>query len=260
MKTYIKSICLVISLSLFLACKKKNDEPAPVVMPSSQSLTLRMTPKVGNKPLTFNSSFETENNERYTLSMFRYYISNISLLKNDGSEHKLDGKVLLVNANTPDYNLGDIPAGDYTGISFFVGIDSATNHLDPTIHPVSHPLAIQSPAIHWSWNSGYIFLMVEGSCDTTDTNKDELTYGQYSHGMFFHIGMDPLLRKVKLGNSPFTVSANTNKVLTIQSDINKLFSGIDLKTQNTTHTMGTMPLATKAANNIPAMFTIVHNQ
>lgn len=259
MKTYIKCICLLLMVSLVMACKKKNDEPTPVVIPTTQSLTLRMTPKVGNKTLDFNSSFETENKERYTLSMFRYYISNISLLKNDGSEYKLDGKVFLVNANTPDYNLGNVPAGNYKGISFFVGIDSATNHMDPTKYPVSHPLAIQSPAIHWSWNSGYIFLMMEGSCDTTDTNKDVLTYGQYSHGMFFHLGMDPLLRQVKLTNASFTLAPGADKVLNIHSDINKLFAGINLRTENTSHTMGSMPLATRAANNIAAMFTIESN-
>lgn len=257
MKSYIHYFISILMISVLVACKKKNDEPAPVTSPTNQSLTLRMTPKVGNDTLDFASTFITENNERYTLSMFRYYMSNIRLVKNDGSEHKIDGKVFLVTPNTSDYNLGEIPVGNYKGIRFSVGLDSVTNHLDPTKYPISNPLAIQSPAIHWDWNSGYIFLMIEGSCDTTATNNDVLTYGQYSHPMFFHLGMDPLLTNVEIDNSSFTVMPGQKNVLNLHSNVNKLFNGVNLKTENESHTMGSMPLATKVAKNIPSMFTIV---
>lgn len=255
MKTYIKLIVSILILSLLVACKKKNEDPAPVT-PGVQSLTFRMTPKVGNDTLDFSSAFVTENNERYTLSMFRYYMSDISLIKTDGSEIKIENKVFLINPNTSDYILGDVPAGDYKALRFSVGLNNVQNHVDPTTFPINHPLAIQSPAIHWSWNAGYIFLMIEGSCDTTATNIDPLTYGQYSHPMFFHIGMDPLLTKVEVANTSFSVTANQTNVVNIHSDINKLFKGIDLKTENASHTMGTMPLASKVAANIPSMFMI----
>lgn len=254
MKKYIKFVFACIVVSLLIACKKDEDTPDPQV--TSQSLSLRLTPMVGDDTLKFNTSFTTENNVRYTLSSFRYYMSNIRLVKSDGSEYPISGKVFLVNPNTSDYSLGNVPVGDYKGIRFSVGLDDVTNHLDPTTYPISHPLAIQSPAIHWSWNSGYIFLMIEGSCDTTAANDDVLTYGQYSHGMFFHIGMDDLLRNVDVDNTTFTVSSNTSKVLNVHSDINQLFTGVDMKTENESHTMGSMPLATKVANNISAMFTI----
>jgi len=254
MKTYIKLLVVISFLGFITSCKKDKDEPSPAA--ATQKLTLRLTPTIGQDTLKFNSSFTTESNVRYTLSSFRYYMSNIRLVKSDGSEQAIDGKVFLVNPSTPDYSLGDIPVGEYKGIRFSVGVDNVTNHLDPTKYPISHPLAIQSPNIHWSWNSGYIFLMMEGSCDTTALNTDKLTFGQYSHGMFFHIGMDPLLRTVELNNSPFTIAGSEPKVLNIHSDINELFTGIDLKTENTSHTMGSMPLATRFANNISNMFTI----
>jgi hypothetical protein len=253
MKTYIQLLVSFVLLSIASSCKKSED-PAP--QSPVQSLTLRMNPTVGDDTLKFNSSFTTENNVRYTVSSFRYYMSDIRLIKSDGSEHALPGKVFLVNPNTRDYSLGDVPVGDYKGIRFSVGLNNVVNHLDPTTYPISHPLAIQSPAIHWSWNTGYIFLMLEGSCDVTPDNDDVLTYGQYSQGLFYHIGMDALLRTVDADNKTFTVSSSTPNVLNIQTDINKLFIGVDMKTENKSHTMGTMALATKIADNIPDMFTI----
>lgn len=254
MKTYINIFILLMVAGLASACKKNAADPAPEA--PVQQLSLKLTPMVGADTLKFNTSFTTENKLRYTLSSFRYYLSDICLVKADGSEHAIEGKVFLVHPNISDYPLGNVPVGDYTGIRFTVGLDSATNHADPTTYPIAHPLAIQSPAIHWDWNSGYIFLMLEGTCDTTVANTDVLTYGQYSHGLFFHIGMDPLVRNVALNNNAFSVSADAAKVLYVHSDINKLFAGIDLKTQNASHTMGTMSLATKVADNIPAMFTL----
>lgn len=245
--------------SFFVSCKKKSDDPQPIVespvsVSTPQNLTLKFTPVKGDTTINFYSNFKTSSGVRFNLSMFRYYVSNIKLVKNDGSEYAVANKYLLVTPNTEDYSLGDVPAGDYKGIKFSIGVDSITNHKDPTLYPNTHPLAIQSPAIHWSWNSGYIFMMIEGTCDTTAAQNDVLTYGQFSHGLLFHIGMDKLYRQVSLYKS-FSIS-NAAQSISIKADIDKLFTGIDLKTDNTTHTMGNMPLAEKAANNIPTMFSI----
>jgi hypothetical protein len=249
-------ILLIPFLALLVVSCKKSKDTEPVEEATTQNMVLHINPMVSSKPLNFYSAFTTATGQKFTLSMFRYYVSNIRLMKADGSEFKVDGKYLLVTPSTADYSIGQVPIGDYKGIKFCVGIDSATNHSDPTIYPTTNPLAIQSPAMHWSWNAGYIFTMIEGSCDTTVNSTDTLKFGQYSHGMFFHLGMDMLYRSVNLSSS-FSVNSENAKVLTIQSDINKFFTNIDLKKENGTHTMGTMPLATKAADNIAGMFSIV---
>lgn len=249
-------ILLIVSITFFIySCKKSNDVEPTEETPATQSLALKFNPMVSNSPLNFSSSFKTNTGQKYTLSMFRYYVSNIRFTKTDGTVVPMTGKYLLVTPSHTDYSIGQVPTGDYKSISFAVGIDSVTNHSDPTVYPTTNPLAIQSPAIHWSWNSGYIFNMIEGSCDTTVTDNDTLKWGQYSHGMFFHIGTDQLYRTVDL-NYAFSVGSES-KVITIKTDINKFFTNIDLKKENTSHTMGSLPLATKAANNISSMFSIV---
>lgn len=189
--------------------------------------------------------------------MVRFYMSNIRLIKSDGSEYPLTGQYQLIDLSKSHFHLGEVPVGDYKGLKFSVGLDSATNHMDPTVYPSTNPLAMQSPNMHWSWNSGYIFMMVEGSCDTTVANTDVLTLGQYSHSMFYHLGMDMLLRNVDLSNSAFSIVSGTDKYVSIQMDMNEFFTGVDLKTENQTHTMDNMMVATKTANNISTMFSIV---
>lgn len=223
----------------------------------TQTVSLKMDAYVGSSPLNYSSSFTTSSGIKHTISTFRYYVSNIRLIKSDGSEYPITDKYFLVSPSTSNYSLGEVPVGDYKGLKFNVGIDSLTNHQDPTIYSASNPLAIQSPGMHWNWNSGYIFIMVEGTCDTTVANTDVLTLGQYSKGMFLHIGMDKNNKEVDLSTSPFTVSAAAESAINIKADLDTFFNGIDLKTDNQTHTMDNMPLAMKATANIPNMFTVI---
>lgn len=253
LKTLKNVTYLIIATFVISSCKKDNTI-APAAQ--TQKITLNFSHTAGDKAINFTDVFTTSAGAKYTLSMFRYYISNIRLVKEDNSEQTITGSYFLVSPNNPTCDLGKIPLGNYKTIKFAVGIDSLTNHSDPTIYPLNNPLAIQSPSMHWNWNSGYIFLMLEGSCDTTVNNTDVLVYGQYSHGLAFHLGMDRLYKKVELiGN--FTVDDNTEKRINIKTDINTFLKNVDLKTQNKTHTFSNTPLATLTGNNIPNMFSII---
>lgn len=248
-------LALFAGILLFAYSCKKSKETEPTDDGVTEELLFHVHHMVSDKPLNFSSVFKTISGQKYTVSMLRYYLSNIRLVKTDGAEVPVTGKYLLVTPGIADYSIGQVPVGDYKGLKFSVGIDSLANHSDPTAYPAGHPLAVQTPAMHWSWNAGYIFTMIEGSCDTTLNGTDTLKFGQFSHGMFFHIGMDKLYRTVEL-NSSFSITTTGSNTLVLQTDLNKFFVNIDLKKENGTHTMDAMPLATKGANNTPSMFSI----
>lgn len=262
MKQKITTIALSAALlsTLIVGCKKDdNTVPAQnnTAVPETQTVSLNMNSYMGSLPLNDTSSFTTSSGINHTISTFRYYVSNIRLIKSDGSEQLIEDKYFLVSPSMSECNLGNVPTGDYQGLKFNVGIDSVKNHEDPTVYPAGNPLAIQSPGMHWNWNSGYIFIMVEGTCDTTIANTDMLSLGQYSKGMFLHIGMDKNYKEVDLSTSSFSVSATAEASINIKADLDTFFNGIDLKTDNQTHTMDNMPLAMKAVANIPNMFTVL---
>lgn len=248
-----KKIILTLSIAAVLfSCKKKEEDTTPAI--ANQETSLRVNFKVGDKDFLFNTAFSSDS-AKFTVNSYRFYLSKISLVKNDGSEVPFTDKYLLVNPNTQDYVLGTVSVGDYKGIKFNVGIDSATNHKDPSLYAIYHPLAIQSPGIHWSWNSGYIFNMIEGSVDTTAAQNDPLVYGSYAKSMFFHVGMDALLRKIEI-TKPISITTENKGIISLEVDIAKLIAGVNLKKENQSHTMGSMMLATKIADNSKNMFTI----
>lgn len=98
--------------------------------------------------------------EEITFTTLRYYISNVRLHKSDGSTHAEEESYHIVDASAtfPKVHVKDIPAGDYTGVSFLIGVDSLRNvsgaqtgALDPAEN------------MFWSWSTGYIFIKAEGS-------------------------------------------------------------------------------------------------
>jgi uncharacterized repeat protein (TIGR04052 family) len=111
------------------------------------------------------------------LSDLRFFVSELEFLASDGSRTPAtladNGRwqgdtvalVDLENAEescrngTPDTNdavLTSVPAGDYRGLRFKIGVPFATNHSDPL--EASAPL--DDTTMHWHWRSGYKFLRV----------------------------------------------------------------------------------------------------
>ena len=110
-----------------------------------------------------------------SLTDLRFYVSEIRLHEEDAGQvdltlavdHRWQGpSVALIDLEdgtgdcqngTPGvYSTlkGQIPAGDYRGISFVIGVPFELNHGDPL--GAAPPL--DDSAMHWHWRSGYKFL------------------------------------------------------------------------------------------------------
>ena len=55
-----------------------------------------------------------------------------------------------------------LPAEEFKAIRFRVGVDASTDSSDPQQWPPDHPLHPEVCGLHWGWNSGYVFLAIEG--------------------------------------------------------------------------------------------------
>jgi hypothetical protein len=168
-----------------------------------------------------------------------------------GAEVVYDTILLItkLNAGQP-FLLGQIPVGEYETIKFDIGIDSIRNHSDPTLNPAGHPLALTFPSMHWSWNTGYIFMRVEGEADTTAAQTGINVAFEY------HIGGDNFLREVSVPIE-LQVDANTQLVQAhIDFQLSTVLTGLDIMGGNDliTHTMGNMPLANTVIGNAQSAF------
>lgn len=172
----------------------------------------------------------------------QYYLSNPGVMTNGVME--IPGTYLLVKADQSLYEVGQITGGQKTMLSFGVGVDSTQNFLDPTL--AEAPLNPQSPNMHWSWNSGYIFIRLEGQ---VDTDADDIPDTNFE----LHVGGMNQYTLVTL-----EVMHEANEVdsrIEITADFARFLDGIDLKTNNVTHTMDNMPLAMAIVANISKVFS-----
>ncbi len=234
-------VLLLLSATIAFTGCETDEEPMPN---ATQKLSFHVHTNVGSQEADYVSTFTDASGRKFTISDFRYYLSNIVLIKSDGSELPLSDLVLLVSPLENDYELMDVPVGDYKGMKLLFGLDSATNHLDPATYPAGNPLAIQTPGIHWDWNSGYIFMKMEGLCDTTLSGS-----GNADFPFFYHVGMDELKRSIDMTNEPFSVVSGTDKEVVLELDILDVLQNVDMRTENETHTFNNMPLASKIADN-----------
>jgi hypothetical protein len=236
MKKY--SIFLAFLALGFVGCEDDDDKEVPV---GDGTLSAHFHPVVGMDDLVVGNNYEV-NGDSISWELSQFYISDVKVWKDASGNQKetLSGVYKLVKPNHADIDLGQLPAGSYYGIEFYVGIaDSTTNHADPSL--ASGDLAPQNPSMHWSWNSGYIFLKIEG---TRTSDQQDLE---------FHVGTDKMATKIMV-QKEFTIQENaTNKVM-IMVDHGAMLAGLDFDTENNTHTMDNMPLAKKIMGNLKNSF------
>ena len=116
-----------------------------------------------------STTYKNSLGQTFIITKFKYYVSNIHLVKTDGKEIAVPG-YFLINEDEEESKkimLSNLPSGAYTSITFIVGVDSLHNcsgaqsgALDP------------ANAMFWTWNTGYIFLKLEGkSSSSTSPGK-----------------------------------------------------------------------------------------
>ncbi len=132
---------------------------------SQTSLKLEINHKLGQDEFSINKMAQNNLGQDFTVINLRYYLSNFSITHDSGKVYLIPDLVALVDASQPEViDLGVHYVNKIEAISFYMGIDSARNHLDPSAYSPSDPLAPQSPSMHWGWASGYFFLSMTGKC------------------------------------------------------------------------------------------------
>lgn len=230
---------LILVLLVFVsACDDDNDQP--------QTVNINLNGQVGTQPLQFLTDYVTAGGRRYHFTKFSFYISNVSLIRADGTK-ELVKDVELFDFKTPVVISGDVPRGEYTGLEFGVGLDSLQNAQDPTSFAAEHPQSY-ARAPYWGWASKYIFAQIEGKAapNATDTPDQNFLY---------HTGLDSLYRIVTITKNIEVGSEAEEIDITVQAD--KLFESehtIDIIAEPISQTMDNYDLARRIADNFSNCF------
>lgn len=125
------------------------------------AVTLELEHEVAGEPLVFDAiRYANAAGNRYDVVTLRYYLSDLALLRADGSSfvlpgvHYRDGRDL----RTRDWTASDVPDGDYTTVRFTFGLDSLRNV------PGALPTTSENIAMEWPppLGGGYHYMMLDG--------------------------------------------------------------------------------------------------
>lgn len=128
---------------------------------------LHITHKLGASDFAFNTAQTNSLGNDFDVTRLQYYISKISITHDGGAVTEIPNHYILVDAaSNLREPLGDFSITSVESVSFYVGVDTPTNHMDPSAQPAGHPLEPKAPSMHWGWTAGYIFVAMDGKSGT----------------------------------------------------------------------------------------------
>jgi hypothetical protein len=214
---------------IFFTFSCSDDEPQQV-----GKLEIEFDNLVGTDNLILNTTDQPYTNaagETFNVSTLRYYISNIEAKRNDGTIYKDEvsndgskGYYLIDEsiASSQRIELENVPVGDYTDITFTIGVDAAK----VTDGAQTGALDV-AKGMFWDWNSGYIFVMLEGKSASSSDESKAIVYhvgGYESDPDVAYLANNVKVKTVSVGSEPAMVRDDETPEIHMIVDVNKFFA------------------------------------
>lgn len=180
-----------ISLGL-ISCKKDSVDPEEIDVVNAPSLKIKLEHVFNGEPLNYDSNYVTANGDTVKFSQFKYYLSNMTFLGEDGDqvlENHYDLIQIGSDTNILFIEKSGLVEGHYSSIKLSVGVDEASNNtsleakgdLDPT----------NANGMHDS-STGYQFVNLSGNYSNEGLTGDfSYEIGDTDNYKVFHfIGED----------------------------------------------------------------------
>jgi len=203
--------------------------------------------------------------ETLKISAVTYIISNIVLIKDDGSTfvYPKSSSYFIIDAaaqtGNPTISMPNIPAGNYKAIQFGIGVDQAQYELGASGQGNLWTQA-QNSGMTWSWAAGYKFLKFEGTFTSSSVTNDT--------SFMIHTGKtgtDYNYTSVQLAlPTQALVRTNISPQIHLSVDLAQITDGTHKISLTDANSMGMgamimggsqLPLITA---NLPAMFAVEH--
>ena len=263
-KSILSLFSVLFAAILFVGCDSD-------VMHDDHTMTsLRLQPLFDGQQLVAGQTYD-HNGTAINFGTARVYLSEIVLIKEDGTEVPFEGETFAVPAKNEtnedvtltvtdrvilakhdlghdEWDLGEVESGSYKGIRFKVGIDGANNRIDASQVPSTNPLAKQTDKNnHWSWANGYIYLRMDGQVDSDGDGTPDTAWET-------HIGKTTFVKTVEL-DTDFDLDPDNN-LIHITVDYHKFLHMVDLSdpTQRLCHTGDNLPVANKVGSMMAGAF------
>ena len=289
------------AIAALSSCSKDNNTPQPAKpnlgqeekptpeLQGNGKITLQFENYVGEEKLTLGADANaakayTSNGQTLKFSEVKYVITNIVLVKADGTKvpyHTEDldkGGFLINQENTTSLTpiLTKLPEGDYKGIEFGLGVKRELNNLSlqdkfPNFYRLTGSFK-QAQIMHWEWANGYRFVKLEGWYSNATATNDTLSIhmGSAFKGTKV-VGEDKKVKEIKdeylnVDRDAFrfisldfpktlSVKKGATAKVTIKADLDKLVNGTNKITLE-----GKVPIVHSLNNMFPFLNNIGGNQ
>jgi hypothetical protein len=266
--TYSRLILLLfVANAALISCKKTEND---VVDPNTtNSVSIEFENRVGDQKLVLGTpAYKNAAGEAFSITALNYFVSNISLKNENGTIQKFPNQYFLVrqvDTKSQVITLNDVPSGNYSELSFTIGVDSVKS-VSPLAERVG-ALDVTSygdDGMYWSWNSGYIFFKMEGTSTavpkTANANQAfAIHVGGYGGGWNGSAKTVNNLRSVTVPiTTAATVRGNIAPQVHLFVDALSVFDGPNKISLATTNSVHSPSLATDVAENYRTMFQVDH--
>lgn len=242
---------VVSCFSLLLACKKKATTPTstPTENVPTGQLKFHLHTFIGeNEVDAYGIEMTMPDGRMISLDMAQLYISDIQLVKLDGSYYNVPSNGVLKVFESETVNIGNVPVGNYKTVRFKVGLSPTVNALEATTSGYINLL--NQPEMWFSSTAqpdGYTFLNFSGSIDSTIAKTGDKVPFEYK------IGTNANLTHIEMPAQNFTIYKDVVGYVHMKIEYDRLFDGIQLSNNANLH------VKTKADNALPIVEIIKQN-
>ena len=185
---------------------------------AQNTVQLNINHKLGTDDFAMNTAAQNNMANDFNISRLQYYIAEISIVHDGGTETAITDLYALVDANNAtQLDLGSHSITSIEGVNFHIGVDAGKNHADPASYSMSHPLAPKNPSMHWGWTSGYRFIAMEGNGGANLNQTFEL------HGLG-----DANYFKVTVPFATAMTATNNEFVLNVDADYTRILENVNV--------------------------------
>ncbi|MBI5772735.1 MAG: cytochrome C peroxidase [Verrucomicrobia bacterium] len=234
-------------------------------------LRVEISPAFESVPLQLDSArHPLPGGETIAITRLSYLLGGFALEKTGGGWAELPGQFAWLDAarSRNQFTLENIPAGEYRAFRFTVGLDSETNKGDPARHPAGHPLNPNLNGLHWTWQSGYIFLALEGMFterrpparpDGKPPAPNAVSENGAPRGFSYHFARDPNRTVITLPVQ-LNLSAASAPGVKLAFDVAALLNAprrlSPARDGESTHSRADDPIAAALKANLPGAFQV----
>jgi hypothetical protein len=249
-----RSIFYFCTVLLSCLCNNADAQPKKTAAKGNGILKVVFNNHINDQPLVlYDSIYTNPFGEGYTLTKFKYYISN-TVLYASGKVNRIKNDYHLIDQDIDSslYFTMDLPENQYDSIQFLLGVDSAMNTNGAqtgALDPMND--------MFWTWNSGYVMQKLEGTSlqSSVVNNKIEYHAGGFS-------GPDNVLNYLTIHfpkDKSLLIGKGKMSTLIINVDVNGFWNAVtDIKIKDMPVCSQPGAMAKRIAANFSRLFTVVN--